>query len=363
MKDIDRLKKEISQIILGSPAVKKIPTSTFLPSTDPEIIIEEVLTRRTGPIVDEEDYIGRKNRLSFLEKWLPMLSGDKRKRAELAINILKQRMEEYEKEDVRFLIAKASDFLERGILSDEDFGYAEHLINLLEKKKGEMTGYWEATLESYISKLRDVTSEYYEKRKAETEGKQMLGEPEVIPEWVKGFASQPLFYSNWFRRERGKEVENPVHPVESEYCKVQTVKEGEEYLLGFEDRDEKMYKEGYPYAPDWDYDEPLVRVKRDGNKITVTIEKYGGLGISRLTYFGNVIFDPIGGIFKTNVGKTKVLVIPEEVAPPPTPPTPPAKPPEEEKKPTVWDKIKGFLPWGVAIGALGIGGAALLKKK
>jgi len=329
MRDIDRLKKEISQIILGSPAVKKIPTSTFLPSTDPEIVIEEVLTRRTGPIVDEEDYTGRKNRLSFLEKWLPMLSGDKRKRAEVAINILRERIKEYEAKDIRFLMARASDLLDRGIVSDEDFGYAKHLINLLEEKKSQVTGYWESALGSYISKLKDMASEYYEKR----------------------------------RRERGKEVENPVHPVESEYCKVQTVKEGEEYLLGFEDRDEKMYKEGYPYAPDWDYDEPLVRVKRDGNKITVTIEKYGGLGISRLTYFDNVIFDPIGGIFKTNVGKTKVLVIPEEVAPPPTPPTPPAKPPEEEKKPTVWDKIKGFLPWGVAIGALGIGGAALLKKK
>jgi len=137
----------------------------------------------------------------------------------------------------------------------------------------------------------------------------------AIPKWLAGFATEPLF----FYRHVGK---TPTHTATSKYCKVTTVKPDVEYLLGFEDLDEEMQKLGYPHAPDWDFDEPLLRVTRFNNRLLVQVEKYGGSGISRVKYFDKVLWDTVGGLLGVKVGATKTIEIPTEavpVAPAPTP--------------------------------------------
>jgi len=355
MNDIEGMKKEIDEIVgikVGSPKIKSIPALSPATAISPEALVEEVLTKWTGPIVGMEDYESRKNKLNYLKASLGGLTGSLRKKGETAVSILEERIKEYEAKSLPSIIKRVEEFLSKGIQNDEDVGYAMYLIDTLEKHKVGKIGYWLNVIESYIQKLRNEVAGYYRKIK---EQKIEVGSPEVeAPDWVKGFKQVSIFYTNWMRQ-KGIEGEAPVHTVDSKYCKVQVVVPGKEYLLGFEDRDEGMVEKGYPYKPDWDYDEPVLRVRKTDGSIEVKVEKYGGWGISRILYNDQVLFDPVGGWFKTNVGKTKTIGVPGAVTPP--------SPPTVEVEETTWDKVKKFLPWGIAFGALFAGGISLLRKK
>lgn len=94
----------------------------------------------------------------------------------------------------------------------------------------------------------------------------------------------------------------PEHTVDSVYCKITTIVPGKEWRLGFEDRDER-----WGYAPDWDYDEPLLRVRKLDDTLEVTIEKYGGRANVDVYYGDTRLWERVGGFLGRYVGETKTV--------------------------------------------------------
>jgi len=346
------LQKEVGQIRFGEPGkVKKLsPPAWQTQETD---IVEVTLATMSGEITGDSDYVLRVRRLKRLGKYCPSLQGDPKTRCELAIKTVADTIKRYKKKAINLIIDEISDFVKKPIENEKELAIAVSYSNELGKRRKYLVGDWVATVDTFMGKLQNNIADY---RKKVEKGE--LGAPVDIPEWLKGFASQPLFYAKDFN-------ETPTHSVESEYCRVNVVGEDFEYLLGFEDRDQKMYEAGYPYAPDWDFDEPLVRVTRNGDKLTVKIEKYGGAGISRLMYLDKVLFDPIGGLFGSNVGGSQIVTIPANLVPSGVTPTPVEEVPVPVPVPVEVpeSKLKNYIPWIITIGALVVGGIAMIWKK
>lgn len=343
MKPLDNLVKELDEI-LGSPSKKIVSTPVW--QEKPETLIENTMNIYSAPIKDYTTYQMAKKRLTVLKEYLPTLTEPLKTKCEAVIKILEKRIAEFEEISLPVLITKVADFVKKPIENQADYEKAKKYLDELAIKKEEVSGGWQTTIQKYINDLTKLMSEY--------EGQVKLGAP-PIPDWIKPFSAEPLFYYREYK-------ETPFHSVESKYAKVTQIKDNE-YMVGFEDRDEEMHEKGYPYAPDWDYDEPLLRVRRDGNTLYVTAEKYGGAGISRIKYADLVLWDPIGGWFKAGVGQTKVINL-EEAAPQVVTPTPtPTPTPAEKPEVSVKGWLSKYAPWIIAIGALFGGTIAIVREK
>lgn len=140
----------------------------------------------------------------------------------------------------------------------------------------------------------------------------------MIPDWLAGFYTIPRPYEK-LSLERGWDV--PKHTVDSKYCKVTEIVPDVEYELGFEDRDGEFVTIkmggawGWP-MPDWDFDEPLLRVIKTNGSLSVKVEKYGGSYTSDVYYSDTKIFSQVGGFFGMKVGTSTVVGAVTPVPPP-----------------------------------------------
>jgi len=350
MSDLDDLKRELDAISLGSPKKKRLSTTPSWES-EPDDLVRNIVLAFSTPLATKDRYDLAKDRLLKLEGYMPMFSGEEKVKAEAMVNMLKERMNEYERTNPQGLVSKVADFASKLIQTDEQLAQAKSYLASLKRMRLSLVGAWARTMDKYISNLETLISQYQETH---------LGSPETTPEWLSGFTAEPLFYQENFG-------EIPSHSATSRYCRVTEIASDQEYELGFEDRDEAMYERGYPDAPDWTFEEPLLTVKKEGNKLTVKVEKYEGQGISRIKYFDQVLWESVGGLGKEGVGESKEITIPAEVLPPVPPPVTTEEPTEEvpvvQAVPSLKDKILSYLPWGFTLTALLVGGVALLGGK
>jgi hypothetical protein len=93
------------------------------------------------------------------------------------------------------------------------------------------------------------------------------------------------------------------------YCRIEEVDENT-YLYKFEDEHLDRH-----HIPDWDYEEPVLRVEKIGNKLKFTVEKYTGVYHSDIYYENTLLFYRAGGREKAHVGESKEIEIEPEPLP------------------------------------------------
>jgi len=358
MPDLEYLQNELNQIALGSPTLnskKPLPKPRWEVGT--ENLIDNISTRWSGKVVNETDYSLIKKDLDTLNTYLPTLKGETRAKCEIAIKTLEEKIRGYKTEKLPGIIAEVGIFLKQPISSDEEVDKATlYLDELCKRREKTATGTWANILDSYINQLQEAINKF-EGTKAEFGSPEVASEIKNVPDWVRGFYTITTRLEQ-VAKERGWEV--PKHTVDSKYCKVEEITPGREYRLGFEDRDEEFSeKMGGPPSwpkPDYDFDEPLIYVSKADSTITVKVEKYGGFLASDIYYGDKKVFSGVGGWpIKMHVGQTRTVEAP-------TPPiVPPAKPPVIS--PEIKSKILSYLPWVVSLGALIIGGIAIVGRK
>jgi hypothetical protein len=85
-------------------------------------------------------------------------------------------------------------------------------------------------------------------------------------------------------------VENngAYHYPGTRYCKVERIGP-ENWRYHFEDLDEAAGE-----TPDWDYDEPILRVEKIGENLRITFEVYNGGYRTDVYYSGTLLWDSVG---------------------------------------------------------------------
>jgi len=117
-----------------------------------------------------------------------------------------------------------------------------------------------------------------------------------------------------------KETGVVIHAYESEWCRIETVTPGREWLYGFEEL------KGQP-NPDYDFDEPLIRVEKTDNRLQLWLEEYNGVYHADVFAYNRLVFSNVGGPERSGVGASAIVELPKVPPVPPAPPAPPAPPP------------------------------------
>lgn len=345
IRNIKSLYEEVSQI-LGSPNHEEQRPPW---ETKGKRLVENTLVTFSSPIRTPSAYREARKRLQKLEEYQRTRPPEEKGIYQAAIEFLRDRIDEYESKSLPYLIRNVAELVRKGIKTEQELEKARAYLSRLQEEKPTLKGNWQKTTTFYIDKLQNAI--------AKSEKVQLGAGPvpaqKDVPDWLVGFSTVTTRIQD-VAQERGWEV--PEHTVNSKYCKVQEVEPGTEYLLGFEDRDAEFAEKmggppGWP-APDWDYDEPLVRVRKEEERLKVKIEEYGGYLASDLWYAGKKLFEGIGGWFNAHVGEEKTVAA--EVPKPPKP---------KPEKPAVGEWLKKYAPWMITLGALFAGGIALAGKK
>ena len=337
---LQSMAKEVEELKATS-----LGTGTELPrwQTAPKNLIEDVMARWITPIEDEEAYKGVQDRLKYLRAYLPRLKGELLNRAEVAIKLLEERVSDYQRQNLKAYISQIAEFVEAPIGDDAGLKRGEDYFTRLVEIRPGLTGSWARLVDNYASSLKERISDY-RKRSPElgqtVSPKQELGSPEEVPEILRPFFI--VTDTSWAE-----------HKADSIYCRVTTIRGGREWALGFEEGDESFATQDPSFVPDWDFDEPLLRVIKTDNILNITTERYGGYTHAcRVNYGATVLFARVGGVAPRHIGETigldlntrkvvapgKVLVL------------------------SLQNIIK-FLPWGIAVGALGYTTYRVVKKK
>jgi len=337
---LQSMAKEVEELKATS-----LGTVTELPrwQTAPLNLIEDVMARWISPIEDEADYQAVMDRLKYLRAYLPRLKGELLNRAQVAIKLLEERVSDYQRQNLKAYISQIAEFVEAPIEDDAGLKKAEsYFARLVEIRPG-LTGRWAQVVDKYASSLKDRISEY-RKRSPElsqaSSPKQELGSPEEVPEILRPFFI--VTDTSWAE-----------HKADSIYCRVTTIREGREWALGFEEGDESFATQDPSFAPDWDFDEPVLRVIKTDNILNITTEKYGGYTHAcRVNYGATVLFARVGGAAPRHIGETVGLDLNTRKV------VAPGKVPVLTK-----EAILKALPWGIALGSLGYTTYRVVKKK
>jgi len=311
--------------------------------TAPLNLIEDIMARWISPIEDEEGYQAVQDRLKYLRAYLPRLKGELLNRAQTAIRLLEERVSDYQRQSLHRFVSQIAEFVEAPIEDDAGHKKAEGYLTRLVEIRAGLVGRWAQVVDKYRSSLEDRITEYRKRSPtpAETSSvKQELGSPEEVPEILRSFFI--VTDTSWAE-----------HRADSMYCRVTTIWEGREWTLGFEEGDESFATQDPSFKPDWDFDEPLLRVIRTDNILNITTERYGGYSHAcRVNYGGTVLWARVGGAAPRHIGETIGLDLNtgKVVAP--------------GKVPFLsLESIKKFLPWGIAIGSLGFTTYRVVRKK
>jgi len=317
--------------------------------TEPENLIEDVMSRWLGPIKDEENYEGVQDRLKYLRIYLPRLTGDLATRCDTAIKLLEERVSEYQAKNLQKFISQIAEFLKKPIETDTGVKDAEDYLTKLTEMRPGLRGSWARLIEQYAGFLKEAISAYRE-RTPQLKGKSELGEPAEpvastpitqVPEPLRPLWTYVLG-PNYMRTFR--------HTIDSKYAKIEIIEVGKEWRVGFEDRDEAEDSK-----PDWDYDEPVLHIVKMDGELSITMEKYGGTGLSDIYYGTTRLWKEAGGMLGRGLRTTKTIVVEKEAPLLPEEPTPP------EVSPIV-EGLKKSFPWIVGLAAIG-GTMAIAKRK
>jgi|GEM_PF-5867185 len=311
--------------------------------TEPLNLIEDIMARWISPIEDEEGYKAVQDRLKYLRAYLPRLKGELLNRAQTAIKLLEERTSDYQRQSLHRFVSQIAEFVEAPIEDDAGLKKAEGYLTRLVEIRAGLVGRWAQVVNRYRSSLEDRITEYRKRSPtpAETSSpRQELGAPEEVPEILRSFFI--VTDTSWAE-----------HRSDSMYCRVTTIREGREWTLGFEEGDESYATQDPSFAPDWDFDEPLLRVIKTDNILNITTEKYGGYTHAcRINYGGTVLWARVGGDRDRHIGETIGLdfntlkvVAPGKVSI------------------LTKEKILKALPWGIALGSLGYTTYRVVKKK
>jgi len=94
------------------------------------------------------------------------------------------------------------------------------------------------------------------------------------------------------------------------YCRVESGTDTWRYR--FEDGDDTISFPGdVAYRPDWDFDEPTLRIeKKSENAINVTVEAYGGMTWAKIGCGDKILWEKVGGGQSAKVGETTEIINP-----------------------------------------------------
>lgn len=310
--------------------------------TEPKNLIEDVMAQWLGPVKTEADYQGVMDRLKYLKAYLPSLRGHLLSQAQSAIKLLEERVSEYQRSNLKAYMTQIYVFVKNPIADDAAFNTALEYYNSLTVMRPSLRGMWAQAVDKYAAWLKERMEEFRgtTPKPVKLESPQDQVAAQLVPDIVRPFVITTD--TSW------KE-----HKADSQYCRVATIREGREWVLGFEEGDEAYAAQDPSFAPDWDYDEPILRVILTDNVLNITTEKYGGYTHAcRINYGGTVLWARVGGDRDRHVGETIGLDLNtmKVVAP--------------GKVPFLsLESIKKILPWGIAAGALGTTAWFVAKKK
>jgi len=125
----------------------------------------------------------------------------------------------------------------------------------------------------------------------------------------------------WPIKIRNRHTNVWIDASEDQWCKKEEIEPGV-WKYGFE-----YFKPPTPLGikPDYDYDEPVLRITKKNNTLEILIEDFGGFFTVDIYAFDKMLWADVGGVTKRHVGTSKTVTIP---VPPPPPPVPPPPPPE-----------------------------------
>lgn len=316
----------------------------YLPrwQTEPKNLIEDVMAQWLGSVKTEADYQGVMDRLKYLKAYLPSLRGHLLDQAQNAIKLLEERVSEYQKRNLKAYMTGIYEFVRNPITDDAAFNVALEHYNCLIEMRPSLRGMWAQAVDKYAGWLKERMEEFRgtTPKPVKLESPQEKVGAQLVPDIVRPFFIHTS--TSW-----------TDHKADSQYCRVATIREGREWVLGFEEGDETYATKDPTFAPDWDYDEPVLRVILTDNVLNITTEKYGGYTHAcRVNYGRTVLWARVGGNWDRHVGETIGLDLNtmKVVAP--------------GKAPFLsMESIKKFLPWGIAAGALGTTTWFVVKKK
>jgi len=113
-----------------------------------------------------------------------------------------------------------------------------------------------------------------------------------------------------------KETATKIHASEDKWCRKKQIAP-DEWLYCFEDLKGQL-------RPDYDYNEPILRIKRVYDELHVTIEEYHGYFHADIYAYGVLLWSNVGGRERRHVGDSTTVKIP---VPPPVAVPPIAVPP------------------------------------
>jgi len=156
---------------MGTPGIPQPPEGPHparpygLPrwQTEPKNMIDDTMTKWTGPIDTEQDYEAVQDRLRYLLAYQPTLAGEMRIRCDTAIRLLKDRVKEYEQRNINQFIRTIDKFVSRRIDTPAQLVEAENYLSDLTERRLKLANEYARAADEYISRLTERIRNYRER--------------------------------------------------------------------------------------------------------------------------------------------------------------------------------------------------------
>jgi len=132
--------------------------------TEPKNMIDDVMTKWTGPIDTEQNFEAVQNRLRYLLKYQKSLHGEMLTRCNTAIELLKDRVKEYRHSNINEFIKTIDKFTARPITKPGQLVEAQNYLTDLTQRRTQLAGEYARGADVYISRLTDVIRNYRERK-------------------------------------------------------------------------------------------------------------------------------------------------------------------------------------------------------
>lgn len=162
----DQAPAEIGSVMPQPPGWPRPSRKYGLPSWQTEVqnIIENAMLTATGKIGTEQDFEAVKNRLRYLEAYQPNLSGEMLARCDTAIELLRDRVKEYEHRNINQFIRTIARFVSGRIDKPGQLVEAESYLADLTNRRLKLAGEYARASDLYISRLTERIREYRERK-------------------------------------------------------------------------------------------------------------------------------------------------------------------------------------------------------
>ncbi|MBA7491442.1 hypothetical protein ES702_01988 [subsurface metagenome] len=168
---MDFLKGDEAPAEIGSampqPPGYPLPARKYgLPSWQTQVqnMVEDAMLTVTGPIGTEQDFENVRNRLKYLLAYQPNLAGDMLTRCDTAIQLLKERVKEYEYSNINQFIKKIAGFVSSPIRTQEQLAEAGGYLSDLTNRRIKLAGEYARAGDLYIARLTERIRDYRERK-------------------------------------------------------------------------------------------------------------------------------------------------------------------------------------------------------